>query len=724
MKRAAVLLVLLAACGDSGDDDGPPPPDASTPFTECDGTDQSFVRQASLALLGRRPHGQAEVNVYADLMTQVRALAPADEGAGGQSGALDPRVVAARALAADPSYVERWSEHFMDALQVPRIEVQSQRQCYGVSMRDPDEGIVDGSLALAVRDREPTDGGDGQGRFTMRDLLRSAIHLDDLSVVYRAHLYALVSRPIPAANVPPIQAELARREDYGTQFDAAYLNRDLVCLGCHNSDDSVTFSPEPSLNRHWPMPGSFERAIYGASTGVAAERAHAAFRFAGLVVDPTSGSSIRPWGWDGACGAFAPNGLAPDPAGVDGKLASLSGDSLTVFDLEAALRRGFDALAARGLVTGEDGAIDDPDAAMAYLVAASMVEGVWREVIGTPLTIANDFPRNQAARDLLAGLTDGFIASRYSLRGLLVAIVTSDYFDRLPPEAGCGAGPYDMPAVYDPWVTSDPEPARRGNGPGDAVVPLSPRVLLRAAHDALEWPRPFFYEFPEESPAAEACVEAYTCSELADLCQRGTCCEGYQVGCVDRPEPGEPPAPDLLLFQRGIGVFLKHAERGFRGLDFQARLVFEEVFGACANQGALPDFVDQLIERAQEEPSATLGDVVAALKDRLVGQARVSRDGSPSELEAIEALFGAAIAAPASSVDALADKTRALCGVLLSSPLFLLSGIAPPDASEVPLLTPEEAGYAAICNGVVDRVTVSGLLLTCGDRGLTVSSPP
>ena len=26
---------------------------------------------------------------------------------------------------------------------------------------------------------------------------------------------------------------------------------------------------------------------------------------------------------------------------------------------------------------------------------------------------------------------------------------------------GCGAGPYDMPAIYDPWVPSDEQEARR-----------------------------------------------------------------------------------------------------------------------------------------------------------------------------------------------------------------------------------------------------------------------
>jgi len=744
--RAAPLAALLVACAtglaacsgcgdnqpaDRSDDDGADgiaEPDAGTPFTECDGTDQSFVRQATLALLGRRPHSQAEVDVYTDLMAEVRA-ARDDAGPAPADPPPDPREVVARALVADPGFADRWSEHVMDALQVPRIEDQTQRSCYGVAARADDQGIADGSLAQHVRDDSPRGPGDGGGRFTMLDLLRSALALDDLSVVYRAHLYALVSRPIPAANVPPVEAELARREDFGLLFDATYLNRDLVCLGCHNSESSVTYSPEPALSRHWPMPGFFEAAIYGSPTGIDAERAHAAFRFTGFVADPLApGEVVRPWEWDAACGSFDPDGLAPDPAGVDGKLASLSGDLLTVFDLDEALRRGFDSLASGGLVIDDGGAIADPDAAMAFLVAATIVEGVWREVIGTPLTIANYFPRNQAARDLLTRLTTDFVASRYSLRELLVDIVTSDYFDRLPPEAGCGAGPYDMPAVYDPWVTSDPDPARRANGPGDAVAALSPRVVLRAAYDALEWSHPPSYEFPEDSLEVAVCLDTYTCEEMAALCRRSdTCCEAYQQGCVDPPGPGEPTPDELRAFERGIGIFLKRGERGFRGLDFQARLVFEDAFGGCASPGDQPDFVADLVARARSTPDATVGDVVAALKDRLVGDAHIDDQvgaSGASERGAIESIFAADLSTVAADVDDLEARTRSLCGVLLSSPLFLLGGVAAPDSSGVPMLTPESASYAATCSALVARSPLTGFVLTCGDSLIEVSRTP
>ena len=723
MRRALIAALLLAACGSESKDD---PPDAGPSFLECDGSDQAFVRQAHLAILGRRPRSQAEVNVYADVMAQVRALGEGAGDAGPAEGALDPRAVVVRALIdSDPDgFTDRWGEQVMDALKVPRIEDQSQVSCYGTSERADDEGIADGALAAHVRDNLPGDGGDPVDKtFTMLDLLRSAIHLDDLSVVYRAHLFALVSRPIPAANVPPVEAELARREDFGLIFDSAYLNRDVVCLGCHNSSGSVTFNPDPALNRHWSMPGLFETAIYGAPTGIAPERAHAPFRFDGFVADPFGGGSgtVRPWDWSPSCGRFNSSGLAPDPAEVDGRLASLTGDRLTVFELDAALRRGFESLAADGLVVAGDGTIADPDAAMAYLVAASIVEGVWREVIGTPLTIANYFPRNEAARDTLVELTTSFIRNRFSLRELLVDIALTPYFNRPPAEAGCEAEPYSMPAIYDPWVTTDPDESRRGNGPGDAIVPLSGRVLLRATWAALEWRRPAYYAFPEESFAVESCAELYTCREMDSLCQdSGACCEAYLATCAAAGEDLTPE--EMRVFEQGVGIFLKYGERGFRGLDFQARLVFEDMFGACRNPSDEPDFIATLVARAAADPALTTGDVVAALKDRLVGQATIEHEvgAGTSELAATQIIMGP-LTASAADVPDLDTRARELCGVLVSSPQFLLTGMTAPDSTYVPRLTPEDASYGAVCSAVAERGLAGNLALTCGDDSLTVA---
>jgi hypothetical protein len=707
MRRLLLLLALAApgcTCSDpvaSGTDAPvPPTPDApETSYTECDGSSQAFARQAILAVLGRHPLSQAEVKAYADLYDQIEAMEPQP---------LDPRQAVAQALVQDPEFRERWKLHFMDALRVHRIEFQSQYSCYGV----PDRLVIGPELAAAVRDNPgSSDGSDGGGTFTMLDLLESALVLDDISPVYRAHLYALLSRPLEAANVPPIQAELARRSNFGGIFDDAYLNRDLVCLGCHNSETSVTWNEDPALNRHWPMPGYFERALFGQSSGIDPDRAHAPFRYDGFVVDPFFGSGgRRPWGWNGDCGRFE-SAIGPDPAGVDGLFGDLTGNRLTVVQLEESLQAGFDSLAAGGLVLG-DGAVPDADQAFAWLVSASIVEGVWEEIVGSPLTVANYFPRNEAQRDLLIDLTTKFVASRYSLRTLVTEILLAESFNRLPPEAGCGRA-YAMPNVFNPWVIGEDEPALQRNSPADGVFPLSARTLIHAADRALGWTPREYQDFPEDDYCS-----FLDCPDLQDACAFGVCCQEYQDYCVNGTRPGLSAGAIEQLFLRGLGAFLTNSERGFRGLEFQGRLVWEQRYGACAPpEGAPPDFVAQLVTRATTS-GATLGEAVAALKDRLGHAPAIDET---EERAALEAVLEASLADPAAT--AHEAGLRRLCGVLIASPQFVLGGIAAPDGEAIPTLTPSEADYAAICAELARR-PLPPLTVTCGEGTLTVAQGP
>lgn len=719
IEHDAGLMIDAALVPDAAIPDAAIPdasrPDAHIPtFAECAADDAAFVRNAYLAVLGRRPRSQAEVDVYTEIMSQVRAL-----GAEGQTAA-DPQRVALSAMMDAPEYIDRWADQLMDALKVPRVDDQNMESCYGKSARPLD----DGALAQFVRDNAGSATGDGGGEFTMLDLMRSALVLDDISPIYRAHLFVMLSRPTPAANVGRVQAELARRADFGQVFDATYLNRDVVCLGCHNSAFSVTQSPDPAENRHWPLPGLVELAVYGASTGIEVERAHAPFRFDGFVAEDDEPDQSQPWGWSPACGSFLPDLGEDDPAAIDGRFASLSGQRITMYDLEAALGRGFDDMVQSGLVIGPSGEIGNPDSAFAYMVSAAMVEAVWREVIGSPLTIANYFSRNTESRDLLDQLTQGFIASGFSLRELLIAIMTTPYFNRLPPAAGCGAGPYDMPAVYDPWVTGDADPERRGNGPADGVTSLGSRSLLRSVYRALEWPTGRFYSFPRLPDGYYFCSNL-GCGQMANVCSdEGLCCEAFDLLCENPPPPEEPYAGAERAFQVAVGMFLKHGERGFRGLDFQARLVWEERLGSCRKPFGGEDFIDRLVARAVVEDTTVL-DVVLALKDRLVGQPTIAADpaGGVSETLALETVLGTSLGTRAADLPDLADltdRTRALCGVLLSSPQFVLTGFAP-SGGEVPRLTPEDAAFDAICAELAARSLAGGLALTCSPGALSVA---
>jgi hypothetical protein len=712
--RAFTIAVAIAAglapqgcsCGNDADltDAGVVPT-----YDQCDADPPEFVRHAFLAIVGHRPRSQEEVDVYVDIFEQVKAIG--DE-AGSGSGApppVDPREVVARAILDRPELAERWIDVIMDALHVQRTDIQSEVDCWSAPLRS----TVSPALATAVRDQMATQGGDGAGSWTMLDLARSAIALDDLTPVYRAQLFSMVAHPIPAANVPDVEAELARREDFGSTFDASYLHRDVVCLGCHTSETSITDSDEAELDRHWPAPGAPERAVYGNPMGVTSERAHAAFRVDGFV---ERNGTQRPWGWSNSCGRFSnPTTIGNDIANVDGKLGSVTGTRSTVYNLEQALARGFGAL--RGTGVAADETIADPDKALAWLVTLKMTEDIWRAATGTNLTIANYFPRNAAARDLLYSLANRYAQSGYSLKALLVAIVTSDYFARLAPDAGCGESPYTYPNVFDPWVIADSDEARRLNGPGDAVTAIDARMLMGALSYALEWPtQPGGNRFPD---FGEGCTGtgSMTCQQLGANCnQNQICCASYEVACE---MGGVFPAVEVP-FQQSVGTFLRNSERGFRGLDFQARLAWEDRYGACARPGWVGnDFIDGLVGRGNANPTTTVGDVIRALKDRLTNEPTIDPG---AETEALAAIVGPL---DASAAAATADGVRRVCGALVVSPQFLLQGIAG-RGGERPILTPGDASYASVCADVATR-GIAGHTIACGtpdDPTLTVTPTP
>jgi len=718
VKKLVLIATLLAsasalaACGGGGgDDDGhDQPPDAGVlDFSKCTGSDESFVRNASLALIGRRPLSEAEVDVYAQLLRGVKAK---DVAAGLPDDPQHARRVVARALMQNPEFVARWERYFMDRLRVPRADDQAMRGCYGVSKRQPDHGELARAVVAATA-HTPVAG----GSFTMRDLLHSSIEADDVTPVYRGHMFALVSKPIPAANVSDVQAELARREDFGNSFDSVYLNRDMVCLGCHNSEFSTTDRDDPREDRFWPVPGLFEKSLYGASTGSEPRRAHAMFRYQDFVSD--NDSAQRPWGWSPDCGKFAPS-VGDDPAGIDAAFAKLSGKRTTVFDTEAALAHGFSVLREDGLALGAGNVIADPDVAFAYLVAINIVDGVWSEVTGGSLVIANYFPRNEASRDILHLLTEKFVASKFSMRALLEEIVVGPYFDRLPPAAGCGAGPYNMPAVYDPWVKSDSVEERRGNGPGDGVHALTTRTAAHAVYQALGWATTRVQDFP--SPGE---CDLSDCNALGNFCQQQqACCSEYHDYCeLHRTPPSAAAFEDERAFQSGTGMFITNAERGFRGMEFQARLEWENRFARCSAPAVLggsaaPDFIDGLLTRAAALPDATLRDLVLALKDRLVADPAIGADG---EQAALEAILGAGLDTPAAGLAGLEDKVRQVCGALVASPLFLLAGQSSQVAAPVPRLTPSEAGFESVCAAVANRPLPDQLSVSCTAGTLTVN---
>jgi hypothetical protein len=232
---------------------------------------------------------------------------------------------------------------------------------------------------------------------------------------------------------------------------------------------------------------------------------------------------------------------------------------------------------------------------------------------------------------------------------------------------------------------------------------------MRAADAALGWPGAELSEFPEDDPCA-----FLDCTQLEEACGFGSCCQTFHASCELGMEPPLSPGSREQIFLRGLGAFLTPSERGFRGLEFQARLVWEQRYGACAPPaGTGADFVADLVARA-EATGAPIREVVAALKDRLAHTPAVEDN---EEGPALEALLGTSLDEPASA--ALEPALRRLCGVLVASPQFVLGGIAAVPA-EIPTLTPEETGYDAVCAGLAGR-DVPGVTVSCGEGALSVA---
>ncbi len=744
----------------------------------------SWVRQVVPIVLGRKVKGHSELKFLADL------------------AAATDRQTVLRALMKQPEFRKHWAEVLINQLKVDRYGLRSQAACYGPPQRTG-PGEPSPELAQFILDNAPTVAAPGQS-FNMSDVVRSALVLDNLAPIYRAHLFAL-------QNHPPVGVELKEsqiRDALGSDFGQIYLHRQNVCMVCHNSDTSTT-GPGSNWNRHFPILGSFEKALYGASTGTDPNKAHAVFRTDQVFKSGSDSLQFYPpWGMY-SCGLFR----SKDPFVVDypyftGPLPKGS----TVTTLSELFAQGYQGLAMDGLnralspaaqdscdfcsTSCEGGAPADPESvtngtfvrdllrdtsntpggfncgdchgstadlwfvgsaqpwhanligiptsdgsglrvdpgnpsasvlvqklrgtggvsrmpegciasgpnptcvpeadiqkveawvkalapasacgscpnlncdptevdgkeAFAYLVAARIVETVWQEVMGYPVTVAHYFPRNYEQRGVLWNLTEhSFIADDWSLQELLVRILTSSFFNRHAPHVmAVGTQPYSLPMIYDPWVAADPRappasepgydpaahPEAHHNAMTDGISRYTARNLLTATSSALNWPAP--NRFPAE----------------------------------DSPERD---------FQSALGQYLSENTPGFRTTNFAMLLQWEKEHGACANRnpGGADDWIDRLVAASASftppagEGPLTLRDLVVVERDWLLGDGTIGTVAPPGltqgEEQALEAYLGLPLgtAVPTLAAGDLEAKLRGVCGILLESPHFLLAGVAP-----------------------------------------------
>ena len=642
----------------------PPPPGDAEEL--CDAGDEAWVKRAIPLIQGRKPEGMREVRLLVSMIEQIDA-------AGG-----DGREIVARGLASGDRYIERWYDFFFEQLRINRIEVKANFGCYGIRSGAADSG----DLAAYIRDNGPADGPFGQS-FSLRDVLESSLRLDDITPAYRADLFARMAKPLTGANVTQTELEIVRRANYGEIFESAYLGRRIGCLECHNSEDSVTYNPDPEQNHFWAITGNFERAIYGDPKGRPEAELFAAFRWAGFVGD----GGVRPWGMSSACGTFydAHNGdLLGDAGYLGGDLPSAP----QLFDVDPLYKDGLTSLADMGLVLGGDNAVE-ADQAAAFLLAANITNNMWKEVMGYPLTLAHSFPRNGKQQEILQELTELFVAERYSPRELLVAIATHPYFNQDAPDA-CGAtSAYNLQPIWEPFSVTNGDPTARLNSLGDRIQRYSAWVLIDSAAQAMWWDRP---------------------QRLSD-------------GGV----------PSAYGFLRDQGIFIKDALPGFNGVDFNSMLSWEDrlgagespnLNGACTGPlgGACADY--EWIELMLVEGAgsgATVRDAVIAIKDRLITEPTIR---SAAEEEVIVGLVGVPLDTPIAEANSgeLEAGARRYAGLLLNTPQFMLAGL--PSRDQAPAADPKIAvagtDTLSLCQALAPAILDGWYGYTCEAGGIKV----
>ena len=297
---ALVLVLALPGCG------------PQLPMAQLeDAGNESFARQVVPLVQGRKIKGYEEVELLSDLATLI-----------GRDKVM-------RALMQQPDYVSHWSETMTDILRVHREGFQAQTGCYGAPLR----GTVDGDLAEWILTHNPGAVAPG-GPFNMSDVLRSSLALDNLYPLYAAHLFAM-------ENKPNFNTEQQNRDELGATFGEVYLHRQMLCLTCHNSEESLSGAAS-GWDRTHPVPGFFERALYGSAVGEPTPQAFAMFR-----TDVRFGGSA-PWGIDNSCGSFKTS-VPNDPLGITAHFIQTQGQQFTIRGVQARLAAGYAELDSNGL---------------------------------------------------------------------------------------------------------------------------------------------------------------------------------------------------------------------------------------------------------------------------------------------------------------------------------------------------------------------------------------
>lgn len=664
----SAALSLIACKGDDPVSKSPEPfdmPDivGNEPFVPpvpevCDAGLDVWVQRVFPLMLGRKPHGAGEVGMWVQFAR--------DQG----------KAAAIRALSTSPEYRQWWKINLSDMLYVARNGYGEDSACFEY----PAMNTHDGSLAQWIRSEQP-DVGQFPANFNMADVLVDGLVADDISVIYQANLFARTNYSSACANFDPKTIETERRIYHGDQLLEVYVDRNLDCMSCHNSEFSVTDSLDPALDRAWGRGPLFERALFGDSAGpIDEDEYYAMSRFYGVVQDLYYFSpgtyNMNPWGMDASCGSFAR--FPPDYDFLDQETAYFGGlydNQGSLWDIERLFDAGVNGMSGESLAfeSAED---IEPSTAFAYLTGQHFVDQIWRMAFGNRLLLPYGMARNSDQAVRLQALTDKFVTNGWSLAELLVDITSDPYFNAGLPST-CNTEPYGMAPVIDPYsVVNEGEAAN--NGPGDLVHRFTARTLLRSLYVSLEFgPAPEYFGF------------------------------GSLFGFG---------APEEEL-QRALGVFHSDASPGFNGVDFQGVLTWEGQFYSCANpDGGSAGFLRTLYDTALSR-NETVEATVLSLKDRLTARGLFEDE---TERALVEDLVGYPLSTPISETDAatFGRNLSLLCGVLTTSPEFMLS-TEPRSSGPLPLLAFD---IEEDCDNLALMAEMTGITVTCSG-GLPLSEP-
>jgi hypothetical protein len=305
-----------------------------------------------------------------------------------------------------------------------------------------------------------------------------------------------------------------------------------------------------------------------------------------------------------------------------------------------------------------------PAQSFAAAVGQRLANLLMDELAGRPLVLAHGFPRSPDQATLLGELTEALVANQFSLREALKLAVTTKGFNRLDPQLSVEA-PYSLPVITEPFAMEEGTGSGPGryNGQGDLIHRWSVRNLLDRVHHALGWPS-------AKIPMVDMAV-VHSSTSFNSYVQYPNLKLIWQLGAYrseESPGTSEVILPTWLKWEDVVGSCEKP--------DFVMRVPGHPRFGIGNNKmvplGGWQDWIDALVDQGStgQLGSAFLrSDAIRLVRERLLN------DPSPilDEWVVLNSMFPGGLSQPLTAGDEAA--LRSYCGVLLTTPQFMLAGL-------------------------------------------------